>query len=116
MNVVGHDLVGIGLYTPPEAGRLIGVRVPKLTRWLRGHHVKAQWYEPLWKPEIDLGDDKIYLSFRDLLEARVASSFMAQGLSPQKVRRAIELAKEVAARGSATSRNGPWSGGDPRRL
>jgi uncharacterized protein (DUF433 family) len=95
MKASGHNLIGIGLYTPAEAGRLIGVRVPKLTRWLRGHAVKGQQYEPLWRPEVDLGDDKIYLSFRDMLEARVASAFIATGLSPQKVRLAIDLAKEV---------------------
>ncbi len=95
MDSVGDNLVGIGLYTPAEAGSLIGVRVPKLTRWLRGHTVRGQWYEPLWQPQVDLGDDKIYLSFRDLLEARVASRFIKEGLSPQKVRLAIELASTM---------------------
>jgi uncharacterized protein (DUF433 family) len=93
MDAVANNLVGIGLYTPAEAGRLIDVRVPRLTRWLSGHSVRGQWYEPLWRPEVDLGDDKIYLSFRDLLEARVASRFIAEGLSPQKVRLAIDRAK-----------------------
>ena len=92
-----HDqnLTGIGLYTPSEAGRLIGVQTPRLLRWLRGHTIKGRWYEPLWRPRIDLGDDKVYLSFRDLLEARVASRFIVRGLSPQKVRRAIDLARMV---------------------
>ena len=95
MRAAGQNLIGIGLYMPSEAGKLIGVRVPKLTRWLRGHEVKGQRYEPLWRPEVDLGDDKIYLSFRDMLEARVASAFITKGLSSQKVRLAIDLAKEV---------------------
>ena len=96
MEIRGHnDLIGIGLYTPTEAGRLIDVKVPKLVRWLRGHQVRGNWYEPLWRPEVDLGDDKIYLSFRDLLEARVASRFIEKGMSPQKIRLAITLAREV---------------------
>jgi len=95
MKAAGPKLVGIGLYTPSEAGRLIGVRAPKLTRWLHGHMVNGEWYEPLWRPQIDLGDDKVYLSFRDLLEARVVARFIAEGLSPQKVRLAIGLAQEV---------------------
>ena len=95
MNAIGQGLVGIGLYTAAEAGRLIDVQAPRLTRWLRGHEVKGRWYEPLWQPEVDLGDDKVYLSFRDLLEARVASRFIEKGLSPQRVRLAIGLAREV---------------------
>ncbi len=90
-----HTLVGIGLYTPAEAGRLIGVSPAKLVRWLGGHELKGKWYDPLWAPEVDLGDEKTYLSFRDLLEARVAACFIERGLSPQKVRRAIALAREV---------------------
>jgi hypothetical protein len=36
------NLVGIGLYTPAEAGRLIQVRPAKLARWLRGHSIKGK--------------------------------------------------------------------------
>lgn len=90
-----RDLVGIGLYTPAEAGRLIGVPAARLARWLRGHGLKGHRYEALWTSEIDIGDEKIYLSFRDLMEARVAERFIQRGLSPQKVRLAINLAREV---------------------
>ena len=68
---------------------------PRLTRWLRGHKVNGQRHEALWTPELDLGDEKVYLSFRDLMEARVAARFVERGLSAQKVRRAINLAREV---------------------
>lgn len=95
MSHLAQNLIGIGLYTVPEAGRLIDVSSPKLFRWLRGHEVKGRWYDPLWQPEIDLGDEKLYLSFRDLLEARVAARFILAGLSPQKVRLAIDLARKV---------------------
>ena len=90
-----QDLIGIGLYTPSEAGQLIGVASAKLTRWLRGHEANGQRYEPLWTSAIDLDDGKTYLSFRDLLEARVAARFIEQGLSPQRVRLAIALAREM---------------------
>lgn len=91
----GHELVGIGLYTVAEAGRLIDVATSTLTRWLRGHSVRGHWYQPLWEPEVDIGDAKIYLSFRDLMEARVAAQFIDRGLSAQKVREAITLATAV---------------------
>ena len=94
-HILEQSLVGIGLYTPSEAARLIDVPAPKLIRWLKGHDAGGQHYEALWDPEIDLGDDKIYLSFRDLLEARVASAFINKGLSPQKVRLAITIARDV---------------------
>lgn len=89
------NLIGVGLYTPAEAERLIQVPAAKLRRWLQGHAVQGKNYQPLWKPQIVLGDDKVYLGFRDLLEARVASCFIKRGLSPQKVRLAIELAAEM---------------------
>jgi hypothetical protein len=45
--------------------------------------------------QIDLGDDGVYLGFRDLIEVRVAAAFIARGVSPMKVRQAIVLAKEM---------------------
>jgi hypothetical protein len=95
MKPTRRALIGIGLYTPAEAGRLIDVSPAKLVRWLRGHASRGKRYDPLWEPEVDLDDEKTYLSFRDLLEARVAARFIDRGLSPQKVRRAIQLASEV---------------------
>jgi uncharacterized protein (DUF433 family) len=89
------SLVGIGLYTPAEAARLIGVPRPTLQRWLRGYKVREREYEPLWPLQLDLGDDRTYLSFLDLVQARVAIAFINAGLSAQKVRRAIELGRKI---------------------
>ena len=41
-----------------------------------GHQVKGKWYEPLWRAQIDLGDGKVYLGFRDLMEMRTANALM----------------------------------------
>lgn len=96
MNAISHSpLIGIGLYAPAEAECLIGVPSAKLIRWLRGHRAHGKTYAPLWSPEVEINDDSTYLSFRDLLEARVAKNLLGQGLSPQKLRRAIELAQRV---------------------
>jgi uncharacterized protein (DUF433 family) len=86
-------LIGIGLYTPAEAAQLVHVPAGKITRWLRGHEVKGRRYERLWRPQVDLRDGHVYLGFRDLMEIRVANAFIARGLSPQRVRRAIDLAR-----------------------
>lgn len=92
-----HDtsLVGLGLYTPSEAARLIKVPAPKLIRWLRGHGSGNRAYEPLWHGQIDIGDGATYLGFLDLIQCRMAAAFIAAGLSPQKVRRALILARDI---------------------
>lgn len=88
-------LFGIGLYTPAEAARLTGIPAGRLSRWLRGHDAKGRHYDPLWKPQVDIGDDRVYLGFRDLMEARTVAAFAESGLSPQFIRRAIGLAREL---------------------
>lgn len=93
------DLFGVGLYTPAEAARLLGISSAKLSRWLRGHQGSGRFYEPLWKPQVDLGDGSLHLGFRDLIEARTANEFINAGLSPQAVRRAIVLARDLVVDG-----------------
>lgn len=89
-----QNLVGIGLYTPVEAQRLLGVSASKIGRWLRGHSAKGQHYKPLWTPQIDLKDDAIYLGFKDLMEVRAADQFISAGVSPQTIRKAIQEAQK----------------------
>jgi hypothetical protein len=99
-------LIGVGVYTPAEAGRLLHVSPSKISRWLRGHEVSGKRYERLWTPEISLDDsDRIYLGFRDLMEVRVVNAFIAAGVSPIKVRAAIELATEVIGQDHPLSTN-----------
>lgn len=89
------SLFGIGLYTPAEAARLTGIPAGKLSRWLKGHDAKGRHYDPLWKPQVDIGDDRVYLGFRDLIEARTVAAFLDCGLTPQFIRRAIAMAREL---------------------
>lgn len=96
MHITPSNLVGIGLYTPSEASRLTGVPVATIRRWLRGHAIAGCSYEPLWPPQIALSDGSFALGFRDLMEIRAAFAFTREaGLSPQKLRRAIQLAREL---------------------
>ncbi|TNH41120.1 hypothetical protein [Paracoccus haeundaensis] len=99
------NLIGVGLYTPAEAGRLLDVPVGKISRWLRGHKAGGKSYEPLWQPEIDLGDGKFQLGFRDLMEVRVAAAFINYGVSALKVRAAIREAAEIIQQGHPLSTN-----------
>lgn len=89
-----YDLVGVGLYTPIEAQRLLGIPAAKISRWLRGHDANGKHYEPLWSPQIDLQDGAVYLGFRDLMEMRTAHQFMDAGVSAQAIRRTIYEARK----------------------
>ncbi|MEE3500578.1 hypothetical protein [Acidiphilium acidophilum] len=90
-----RPLIGIGLYTPTEAGRLLGVSGQRISRWLRGYSGGGRTHEPLWRSEVDIGDGHVYLGFRDLMEVRIVNRFIGLGISAQRVRAAIRLASEI---------------------
>ena len=89
------DLLGIGLYTPSEAGWLLGISPAKISRWLLGHQTAGRNYTALWASQVDIGDGKLYLGFRDLMELRTANAFIGQGVSAVTVRRAIVEAQRL---------------------
>lgn len=88
-DIKADKLLGIGLYTPAEASRLLHIPSAKITRWLRGHRIGERRYEPLWTQQVDIGDGATYLGFRDLMELRTAHAFMEAGVSSIMIRRAI---------------------------
>lgn len=98
-------LIGVGLYTPAEAGRLLHIPAGRITRWLRGHEIGGKHYEALWEPEVNLGDDRVFLGFRDLMEVRVADAFIKNGVSAIRVRAAIKLAQNVIEQDHPLSTN-----------
>ena len=91
------ELIGIGLYTPAEAQRLLGVPSRKISRWLRGHRIRERDYPPLWTSQVGTDEGRLCLGFRDLMEVRVAAEFIRSGISPQRARAAIILARMYAA-------------------
>lgn len=99
------ELIGLGLYTPAEAGRLLHISPKKIVRWLRGHRIGGREYAPLWMPQVDLNDGHTYLGFRDLMEVRIADKFIEHGVSPQRVRSAIQMAKEIIGEDCPLSTN-----------
>lgn len=88
-----NTYLGVGLYTPVEAQRLIRVGAGKLVRWTRGHSAAGRSHEALWKPEIEIEGGPPILTFRDLVQARVTAALIGEGLSAQKVRQSILLAQ-----------------------
>ncbi len=99
------NLIGVGLYTPIEASRLTGVSARKIRRWLGGYSRRGKRYEPLWTPEIEAIEGQPYLGFRDLLEVRVANRFIEEGFSPQRMRAAIAIARDVVGQDHPLSTN-----------
>ena len=91
------SLVGLGLYSPSEAAALTHIPVKRIRRWLRGHRIGEDNYPALWRSQLEKFDidDGLYLSFLDLVQLRVADAFITEGLSAQKVRRAIEIGTKI---------------------
>ncbi|TCR91564.1 hypothetical protein [Rhizobium sp. BK376] len=99
------ELIGMGVYTPAEAGRLLRIPTVKISRWLRGHRIQNRFYPPLWTPQISLDDDSVFLGFHDLMEVRVADAFIRAGVSAIRVRSAILVARDVIGRERPLSTN-----------
>lgn len=87
------ELLGVGLFTVSDAAHLIRISPNKVRRWIggyryrRGRFVKAQ--PPVWELGIPASDHVHTLTFNDLMEVRFVNAFREEGISLQKIRRAI---------------------------
>jgi hypothetical protein len=96
MNVIhtraDTSLVGIGLYTVPEASRITGVPAETFRRWVFGYARRRSGerieYLPLTTPEIGKIEGQSVVGFRDLLEVRIVNAFRRAGVSWHVIRRA----------------------------
>jgi uncharacterized protein (DUF433 family) len=93
------SLIGIGLYTVPEASRLVHISVPRIRRWLTGYvyrsHDRLLESAPLWTPQVPRFGSEPEMGFRDLMELRFVDAFVQKGLSLQAVRRALAKARAL---------------------
>jgi uncharacterized protein (DUF433 family) len=93
-----HSSIGIGLYTAPEAARLLHVPILNVRRWIGGysfkHNGKTIVMPPLWAPQLPLDGEHIELGFRDLIELRFVAAFVGAGLGLKTIRHCLEYAKE----------------------
>jgi uncharacterized protein (DUF433 family) len=91
--------LGIGFYTVPEAARLLKIPARNIRRWLGGYtyryHGKTLQSAPLWVPDLPADDDRIELSFRDLIELRFVNGFVKAELGLKTIRHCLEYAKEL---------------------
>ncbi|MFN2477017.1 MAG: hypothetical protein ABR526_11850 [Chthoniobacterales bacterium] len=91
-------LLNTGLYTVTEAARLTRVSVGKVRRWLKGYNFKVgnsvHHSDAVWKGELKPIENKLALSFRDLLELRFVDAFIRAGVSWHTMRSAHAKAQQ----------------------
>lgn len=94
-----QSLLGVGVYTVPEAARLTGVSAPRIRRWLTGYtftsRAAPRSSAPVWQRQIVSSSGELILSFRDLLEVRFVDAFRRHGVSWKVIRLAAERAAEI---------------------
>lgn len=92
---------GIGVYTAPEAARIVGMRPQTLRRWLLGYdHGKMdeelRHESPLWRPQYAPTEDEgVLLGFRDLIEARIINKLRAKQIGLPTIRICLARAREI---------------------
>lgn len=91
------ELTGIGLYTLPDAAKLIGTEAREIKRWLFGYRYNVQdgkrSQPPLWNPQV-AEPDTFVIGFHDLMELRFVKAFMSKGVTLPVVRAALANARE----------------------
>ena len=92
------NLLNAGLYTVPDAARLTRISTGKIRRWLKGYDFKSgeriHHSDAVWKGELEPIENKLALSFRDVLELRFVDAFIRAGVSWRTMRRAHRRAQE----------------------
>ena len=93
-----NSLVGIGLYSIPEAARLARASRTDVARWMFGHDYKAhgerRHADPVAGEQLKVDDVKT-LNFYDLLEVRLVRELRESGVSLQAIRKAALNAKQL---------------------
>ena len=98
----GRDpsMIGVGLYTIPEAARLVGVRSQRIRRWAHGYRYRGRdgneaASAPLWHADTPSTDATVGLSFLDMMEVRMVNAFRGYGVSWTVIREAALHACEL---------------------
>jgi uncharacterized protein (DUF433 family) len=79
--------LGIGLYTIPEAARLLKVPVGRLRRWAHGYSfARGRVAEPVFRRDYPELAKQGILTFQDLIELCLVSQFRQAGVSMRTIR------------------------------
>jgi uncharacterized protein (DUF433 family) len=96
---IRKSLLGVGIYTVPEAAWMTNVSAPRIRRWMRGYKFrvgdKTHASSAVWKPDLPEIGDALALSFRDLIEVRFVDYFLKAGVSWNMLRQAGIHASEI---------------------
>jgi len=98
MVATAESLVGIGVYSPNEAARLLKTPVRTLRRWVDGYtyRVRAgeQYGAPVISPQLPHPDETEILTFLDLMELYFIARFRREGVDLRTIRDAAERLAE----------------------
>lgn len=87
---------GIGIYTVPEAARMINMPTSNLRRWLTGYRHHGKYEDRLWQPQYETSDDEgLIIGFRDLVEARIVNSLRGMNIGLPTIRKCIGRARDL---------------------
>ena len=99
MVAASPSLIGVGLYSIPEAAELTGASARSIRRWLLGYRFQAggrfREMPAVWQRDIPDADDELTLSFLDMMEIRFIRAFRKHGVSWPAIREAAALACEM---------------------
>lgn len=92
-------LLGVGLYTIPEAARLTRIRPDRIRRWTQGYASGAKKarrrHPPVLESQLERIADTPAIGFLDLMEIRFVNAFVDMRVPLKRVRAMADLAREV---------------------
>jgi uncharacterized protein (DUF433 family) len=95
------DLLQTGIYTVPEAARLVGVSSRRIRRWLKGYEFRVKYgghrSPAVWNSQLNPINNAMALGFLDLLEIRCVDAFISAGVSWKTLRQVHDRAREIVA-------------------
>ena len=94
-----YELIGVGLYSIVEAARLTAVSTTTVSRWVKGYarlrHGERVEYPPLMPANLRPIDDKVALTFRDLMEVRFVGKLRALKVRWSEIDRTVSTARDI---------------------
>lgn len=81
-----------GLYTVPQAARILGASHSKVRSWLEGY--ASSDASPILRPQLERPEKGLVLSFLDLIESAWVHHFLDLGYSPQTIRKVAEKLRQ----------------------
>lgn len=87
------SLLASGIYTVPEASRLIGVHPNKIRGWVAGYPRTQS--DPIIRNQIEDQNGQLAFSFTNLMEARFVNFFSQHGVNARSIRLMAEEARRI---------------------